>query len=445
MKILIVSHNCIGGTSNMGKTLLSYFHGTAPEDIAQFYILNEEPTDDTLCRNYFRFTDLDAVGSLFWPGFRGRMFGKQEIRTDRASARVDAGMLEGAYRYGQRRTALGYALRELVWSLSAWETPKLWQWVEDFSPDVVFFASGDYGFSYEIARKIADRVEKPLAVCCVDEYYQFNRNADCVLGRWVHRRFLETVGRTMDRAGMIFTICESLQRQYAALFSKPCRVLRTAAVPWVSEHREKQGIAYLGNLESGRDRQLIQIGRALQSLDLPGIPKALDVYSWDRNREALKGMTAENGIRFHGGVSGAAVREILCSSLAVVHTESFDPKLQQIVRHSVSTKIPESMMNGPCLIAFGPPEVASMAYLLEHGAAWCITAPEDLKEGLTEILTRAELREEIQARARALANRNHSTQAVSEQLRLWLEELCSHEDTTDQLRIPPGQHREAGV
>ncbi len=447
MRILIVSHNCISRTSNMGKTLLSYFHGTAPEDIAQFYIQCEEPADDTLCRNYFRFTDMDALKALLGCNPEGRIFSGQEIHRDRILARVDAGRLEGAYQYGQRRTALGYAVRELVWSRQPWRTGKLWQWLESFSPDVIFFASGDYGFSYEIAVGIADHAGKPLAVCCVDEYYRFNRNENSFLGRLVHRRFLGTVRKTMDRAGVIFTICESLQQEYRTMFSKPCRVLRTAAVSRELPEEKRAGIAYLGNLELQRDTQLIQIGKTLQRLNLPGVPKYLDVYSCERKAELLRGMVPENGIRFHGPVSGDAVLEILGRSLAVVHTESFAPRMQKIVRCSVSTKIPESLMNGPCLIAFGPEGVASMDYLIQNGAAYCITDPEDLARGLAEILTNESLRSRIQARARILARENHSTEAVSGQLHSWLLELCGeqnvYENHADQLRIPPGQYREA--
>lgn len=450
MKVLIVSHNCISSTSNMGKTLLSYFHGFSIGEIAQFYIHCEEPMDDSLCHNYFRFTDTDALCSLLSRRERGSVFTRRHIHTDWIQARTDSGLLESVYQYGQRRTALIYGLRDLLWKHSRWNTEKLRRWVDDFGPDVIFFASGDYGFTYEIALTLAEYACKPLVVCCVDEYYLYNRNETAWLGKLVHKRFLKTVHRTMDRASAIFTICDSLRDLYEKQFQKQCWVLRTAAreAPCAGGQRQPR-IAYLGNLELKREQQLVQIGQTLQRLNLPGGPCWLDVYSCERRPEVLEGMTPENGIRFHGAVSAQQVLQILQSSMAVIHTESFDQKMQQIVRHSVSTKIAESLMNGPCLIAYGPEDVASMDYLKSEGAAWIITDPEMLEEGLREILTNPELRQAVQGRARVCARKNHDTGVIPEQLRCWLTQVCEewerNEGHTNQLCLSAGEHREAGV
>lgn len=449
MKVLIISHTCISGTTNMGKTLLSYFRGFEKTEVAQFFIHCEEPVDDSVCCNFFRFTDTDALFSLISRKDRGRVFRQQDIRRDRSHPRTDTGLLESIYQYGQRRTALIYGLRDLLWRRSRWNTEKFRSWVTAFGPDVVFFASGDYGFSYEIARAVADLLHKPLVVCCVDEYYLFNRNEATLLGRLVHRRFLKTVYQTMDRAGGIFTICDSLQRTYEKLFDKPCYVLRTAAREQSGPAEANAGpVAYLGNLELKREQQLVRIGQTLRKLQLPGGPKWLDVYSWERDPKLLKQMTEENGIRFHGAVSAEQVLRIMQSAMAVIHTESFDEKMQRIVRHSVSTKIPESLMNGPCLIAYGPEGVASMDYLAETGAAWCITRPEDLEAGLRKILTDPGLRSSVIARARETARRNHNGEIIPIQLRARLQQVCeeweAHEDHTNQLCVSPGQHRGTG-
>lgn len=425
MKVLIVSHNCISSTSNMGKTLQSYFRGFSYQEVAQLYIHCEEPTDDTLCHNYYRFTDLDALKSIVCPKFLGRSFGKQDIQTQRISGRTDTGLLGSVYQYGARRTAAVYALRELLWKCSRWENDQLWQWVEDFGPDVIFFASGDYGFTYQIAGKIAEKTGKPLAICCVDDFYLYNRNKEYLLGRLVHRRFLKTVYKTMEKAEVIFVICDSLKQTYEPLFGKPCHVLHTSAPERsVPAQIRKNSIVYLGNLELGREKQLAAIGRVLKDLDVTGVPKYLDVYSFEQDPNILKVLTMENGVRFHGAVSAQRVLEILGESMAVIHTESFDPRIQKIVRHSVSTKIPESLMNGPCLIAYGPSGIASMDYLIENGAAFTITSPEQLEQGLREILTDAGRRETIVVQARKLAQKNHSIHAVPQQLRAWLGQIC---------------------
>ena len=165
--------------------------------------------------------------SIFTFRERGAVYGQKDIQPVKHS--VGTGALEPVYQFGRRRTAGIYFLRNLLWKLSRWETGKLWKWVDDFNPDVIFFASGDYGFMYDIARKIAEHTGKPLAVACVDDYYIHNRNGGHLFGRMVHKAFLRTVNKTMARASMIFTICESMAREYEAMFGKPCHVLHTSA------------------------------------------------------------------------------------------------------------------------------------------------------------------------------------------------------------------------
>ena len=419
MKILIVSHTCLSTHNNMGKTLLSYFRGFAPEELAQLYFHRESPSERACCR-YYRFTDADALKSLFSRKKLGNRFGVSSLSKSNINGGGSA--LSFLYRWGQGRTATVHALRALLWKCSRWETRRLWQWIEEFSPDAVFFAAGDYGFSYDIAARIARQQKIPLAVCCVDDFYLYNRNEGSFLGRWLHRRFLKTVHRTMEQAEAVFVICESLKREYESRFSKPCHLLHTPAMLYAGETGKTNQIAYIGNLELKREASLVQLGRALQKLEIPGIPKCLDVYSPEKDSKILKYMTMENGIRFHGPLPGKRVQETMASCLAVIHAESFDPKMQAIVRHSVSAKIPDALQNGPCLLAYGPAGIASMDYLLRTGAAFCITDPEKLQPELARILSDPQLREETVARAREVAAKNHHPYGGSRLIRQVLEE-----------------------
>lgn len=426
MKLLIVSHNLISQTTNMGKTLRSYFQDFSPDEVAQFYIHSEVPVDGSICRNYYRFTDMDALKSFFLLPNKGRCFGADDIHEDRVSARTDTGILASAYQVGRGRTAEIYLMRDLVWKLSSWNNSKLWEWVDDFNPDIIFLASGDYGFIYDIARTIADYVHKPLVVSCVDDFYLYNRNEKSLLGWFQHRLFLKTVYKTMERASALFVICPSMKKEYEKLFGKKCFVLHTSADKKnIPESNMPHGVVYLGNVGLRRNEQLAQMGRALKNIVGEGIPQYIDVYSAEQDPEKLKVLTEENGIRFHGMVSAEEVHKIMNESMAVIHTESFDEQIRRIVRFSVSTKIPDCMMNGPCLIAYGPKEVASISYLQENQAAYVITEDVDLESDLQEIFANPELRETIKINARQLAARNHSADAVPQSVRCWLEQICA--------------------
>lgn len=418
MKILLISHTVLSKTGNMGKTLRGYLLDFKATDIAQFYIHSEVPTDDTVCEKYFRFTDVDALKSVFWIGKRGTCFDKNSIRKDLKSTRIDKGAIGEIYQFGRNRTGLIYLLRNGLWKLAHWKTKKLKMWLKEISPDVILFSSGDYAFMYHIARWMAMYLKKPLVVSCMDDYYLYNRNSGTFLGRLYQKIFMKSVKKTMTYAKSILTICDSMALEYEKLFSKPCHILHTVAESReLRPNPEASQISYIGNLGYNRYKRLIEIGKALKKYE-----KHITVYSSEKREEVVSQLTEENGIDFQGQVSSEGVLKVMENSVAVIHTESFDERTKEMVRFSVSTKIAESLMYGPCLIAYGPEGIASIDYLKENRAAYVITRPEDLESGLTEILTNRELREQIVKNARALAAKNHNAEVNPKKVRMWLEQ-----------------------
>lgn len=422
MKVLIVSNNVISLSSGMGKTLLSYFSCFSPNEVAQFYIGAEIPTLRTPCAHYYRFTDRDALRARFPGVANGRSFCEKDISENCAIARNDTGVESSLHRFGRQRTPLIYAARNLMWKTAFWKTNQLKKWVHAFAPDVIFFASGDYSFMYDIANWFAEETGKPLVISCVDDFFCNNRNQGKCFGAMVHASFLNTVKRTMARASCVLTICDAMAEAYSAAFDIPCHTLHTGAAPRENDlSLSSTNLSYLGNLGHRRSEGLIEMGRALRQLSLQGGPQYIDVYSAEERPEILREMTEENGIRFHGMISADEVAHVMRKSMAVIHVESFDPQEMARVRLSVSTKIADSLMNGPCLVAFGPKGIASIDYLQISGAACVITSPADLLPGLRKVLSDAAYRSETVARARELAMKNHDASKVSGQIRSWLE------------------------
>ena len=421
MKVLLISHNVLSKTNNMGKTLLGYTEKFDINEVAQFYIHSEVPTDNTVCINYYRFTDFDAVKALVNPWHDGRVFYENDIDLTRLEARVDSGVATRIYVKGSNHGALMMLMRELVWKVTRWNTKKLRDWITEVSPDVIFFASGDYGFMYRIASKISDMTGKPLVLACVDDYYFHNRNADSLLGRLAYKSYMNTVRKTMSKTKRIFTICDNMARSYEQLFGIPCEVLHTGAENKVLElDLRADKISYIGNLGLNRYKQLIDISCALGNID----GGYIDVYSGERNPEYTEPLKKAPNIRFHGAISADEVLEVMRKSKVVIHTESFDEDMKLLTRYSVSTKIAESLMYGPCLLAYGPEGIASVDYLKENGAAYVITSKDDLEDGLRELMTDFQLRKDIVKRARALAVKNHDSAVNSANIRKWLEEVC---------------------
>lgn len=407
MKVLVISHNVFCKTSSMGKTLMAYFSNWDSCDLAQFYIHSEIPTDD-MCLNYYRITDKEIIESIITRR-SGKIFGKKDIAYESKTSRTDSGLVAKLYARARKKTPLLYFMREVWWLIGAWKTNKFMNWIDDFDPDAVFFASGDSAFMYRISLEIAKSRKIPLVIACMDDYYIFNKNQGEIFGRIIHRRFMKQVHTTMAYASCVFTICDKMNEDYGKLFNKPCCTIHTPASFAGMVHAEKStAISYIGNMGLNRNQQIEKLGKALMRIESDIKPRFIDVYSFENRPEIVAGLTEENGIRFHGGITAEKVNEVMCKSLALVHTESFDANMRRRVAYSVSTKIADSLASGTCILAYGPEEIASIKYLSENQAAYCIVDDMCLEERLAEFLRNSELRDRIANNAQNLAKNNHN-------------------------------------
>lgn len=400
----------------MGKTLLSYFRCFQPDEVAEFYIQDKDPKNADVANSYYRITDREALKSIM--GLEvGKSFCLEHSETE--GNNIKTGAVESIRQYGRRRNAFVYTMRNAVWDMARWKSPKLIKWVQNFNPDVIFFMAGDYRFMFKITLFIQKLLNRPLVVCCVDDFFLYNRNEDSVLGRHQHKTYMKMVSKVMDKACCILTISDAMGKEYQKLFNKPCFTLHTSAKKRALDNSKRgTSIAYFGNLGFHRYEQLAEIGKAVKRVEGFG---GIDVYSGEKNPANLVGLTEENGIYFHGEISVKEVCERMDRCMAIIHTESFDKKIQNQVKYSVSTKIADSLLNGPCLIAYGPEGIASIDYLKKNNAAYVITRPKDLESGLREILMNENLRTEIVKNARIVAANNHDEAVNPIKVREWLQ------------------------
>ena len=407
----------------MGKTLMAYFSAFPANNVSQFFLRQGEPTNTDVCENYYRFSDLDAVKSILNHKIRGTVFDKTQIVPPVVDEPENI-KLDDAYKLGAAHKAWMLLARDTIWKLSNWKNKKLLAWLDSMNPDIIFLAPGDGAFSYRLADEIARYLSKPLAVVCMDDYFINNRNKGELLGGIRQKLFMNVVNKTIQNAAAIFTICDEMNKAYTNLFHKQCVTLHTSADnKSMVLKSDASRVSYIGNLSCGRYKTLLELGRAISEINDDTLTKVIDVYSGSKEAEYISPLKNAPGINFRGAIPAEQVPEVMSESVMVIHTESFDPAMKELVRFSVSTKIAESLMYGPCLLAYGPEGIASIDYLKENNAAYVISRPEDLEKGLEKILTNKELREQIVRNARALALKNHNADVNPRKVRKWLQEV----------------------
>lgn len=407
-RVLVISHNVFSQNSGMGKTLANMLSCIPPDEIAQLYFHAEVPTMP-VCQSYCRIMDSDVLKSIATRRISCRFFDKSDVRPGKKKSRIDRGFLAQIYQFSRRRTPLIHLLRDSLWRIGKWESPQLWEWLRNFEPDVIFFASGDYSFPYKITCKIAERFDIPVILWCCDDYY-LKKQSGIVLGSVYKKWLLTWVHRVSKFTLSLVVISDEMARDYGRLFAgKDIHTLRIAAeqsgeiLPQQQRHR----IVYAGNLGINRSVPLVALGRALRRSSIPEY-EAIDVYSGEKDPKILVDLTEKNGIHFHGAASPEEIKTILGSAKYLLHVEAFDLKSRERTRYSLSTKIGESLASGACLIAYGPEEISSISYLAANDGAVILHAAEELPNVIQELEAAPMLYAERVKESRALAQRNHS-------------------------------------
>ncbi|MGN7763273.1 glycosyltransferase family protein [Paenibacillus sp. 22594] len=415
-RVLVISHNAFSTTSNMGKTLASFFYGWGKNEIAQLYFHMEFPNSD-ICDNYFRITDFEMLKSILKFEMPGEILNKNDVKLDTASNNFDTGIKSDIYRIGKEKKSYMYFLRNLIWDSKKWKSNELSKWLEDFSPEVVFFAAGDYSFSMKIALNICNARKIPLVVFFGDDYYVNTIHKGRSLNFLNRRVFKSVFSNMFSYLSNYITASDKMLREYSEIFNKSGHAIMTSTEIVVGNDDLKSNkvlrISYIGNLGGGRWRSLVEIGLCLKSIGF-----LLDIYSAETRNDIIKDLNEMNGIVFHGAIPAYKVKEIIRSSTIIIHVESFESDDKERTQYSMSTKIAESLGSGVCLLAYGPKDVSSIEYLLENEAAYVVTEKLELKERLIEIIESEELRGNYINNAISLALQRHE---VKENTKLFYE------------------------
>ena len=131
----------------------------------------------------------------------------------------------------------------------------------------------------------------------------------------------------------------------------------------------------------------------------------------EKNAELLERLAACPAIRMHGFVTGKAYQAAFDGADAFVHVEAFDEENRDRVRYSVSTKIIESLASGRPLLAYGPEDVASMAYLRRNDCAALASSMQELPAVTKAVLTQEPYRWQLVERAAAVSRREADNSA----------------------------------
>ncbi len=422
MKILILSHNPISTYNNMGKTLSTLFSQFEKSELCQFYIYPSTPDTDK-CNSYYRTTDYDILTSFVKFKVNGSVvFPETEQHTlyDNSKA-ADFNKKQGA------RSDFKNFIRDCAWSLSHYFTKDLSAWLEREAPTAIFLSPGYAKFIYDIALKISKKLNIPIITYICDDYYFVNEPKG-LLGKLQLFLLRKKTDKLMKKTSHLITICDDIKELYEKKFGVPASVVMTGNSYGVSESISvsdaPKAICYFGNISCNRHVSLAEIGRALDRLnETLGASYSLKIYTGEKNPDILRAFDGIKSISLCGFISGREFEETLRVSDMLLHTEAFDEKSIDLVKHSVSTKIADSLASGIPLFAYGPKEVASMEHLIKNDAAITCTSQDELEKTLSAAFDDADLRRRAAENGLETARKYHDAAKNSREIKAMFSSL----------------------
>ena len=415
MKVLIISHNPISTYQNMGKTMLALFDQFESIELCQLYIYPSVP-DVKKCDSYFRMTDKDVLSSYY------------KLRVECGEVNPDENIHkkfideqdEKIYNDRRNQNSSRKLARDVMWQCSHWYNKALCDWLDKEKPDCIFLAPGDAKFIYNIALKISKKRNIPIVAYICDDYY-FVKKANTVLDR-IHQILLHRkMEAILRKTSHIITICDELRDVYSEKFKVPATTIMTGTNYPIAESyavcSEPHSITYMGNVGLNRNVSLIEIGEVLDEINAElNTDYSLKIYTSTKAPEIISAFEKVKSIRLCGYVSGEEFDKVFHSSELLLHTEGFTADSIDRVKHSVSTKIADSLGSGIPLIAYGPECVSSMRHLIRNEAAITITNKKELKYSLMKTFSDADMRNVIVQKALVGARNYHISNINSNRL-----------------------------
>ncbi len=433
-KVLVVNALPFSWTTNSGITMSNLFMGWPSDRLAQIDYSNTK-ADFDICSNYWLLKKWDILKGCIGNSPLSNIRSIEEIAANCADT-LDQDGYESRATVERQLSCLPLKLRiyigEMIFRLPSVLSPPLLNWIDNFQPDVIFSFTASAPMLRTVV-KISQLRDIPILPYFTDDWIT-TLFKDDFLSLPLRRSLLYWFDECLKRAPVRIANCDAMNEEYTKRYGGQFETFMNL-VKYSEEMcsnrfertRERIRFVYIGSLEPGRWKSLRAIGEALQELETIGIKGELLIYSFPADIEKYgHSLSLEPVMRLMGTARYDDVRKLQQEADVLIHVESFDPSIREYTRYSLSTKIPQYMMVGACIFAYGPEEIASVKYLSDTGAG--VTLGEDdpaqLAKLLGQLIQSHSLRNSTRSRAKEIALQRNEIIGQRERFRQTVVRSC---------------------
>jgi glycosyltransferase involved in cell wall biosynthesis len=371
-KVLIISNNALSLHFNNGKTYHSLFRDWQKENIAQLYFHYEIPESDRFYK-FYRITDIDILKcKILNKKSCGKRMCPQEFleRRENDSSFVSK-FKKGIFSFLQKQRSAIAIVKNTVYRYKAWQTEDFKSWLIEFNPDIIFTVGGNYTYLYEITEWISNFLSIPYTLFLTDDYLIYNKGVG-IFSRRIHKSLSFTFKRFIEKSSHLFVIGDLMGREYKEKFGKDystimnCVDITSKPAPTLKQEKSKVVIRYIGGVYLNRWKSLVAIGELLRNTEVDVI---VEIYTLEEPEKEILKRLNEHPLSYCGPLYGNEVARKIQEADFLLHVESTSVEYKNITKLSISTKIPQYLVSGKCIIAFGPCDIASIKLLSENKLA----------------------------------------------------------------------------
>lgn len=302
-------------------------------------------------------------------------------------------------------------------------TPELCNWIEAFRPTVLYTILGSNAMM-ELAERLRVQYSLPLVVHIMDDWVSVIYRGG-LLSPWQRRKKERLFKNLMEVASARLAICDEMAHAYRQRYGRTFQSFQNTIElnAWRNYIKNPEAIglpvrvAYIGSIfPNAQLDSLVDCCKAVHELHEEGDPITLEIYSPRHlaeiyRTELVLGMAISmRDVMTDDATFFATLQAVDILILPV----NFDPDTVAFIRYSMPTKVPAYLAVGTPILAYGPGEVAQIAYATEAG--WAVTVTErdigKLKQAFRRLAKDVPLRTGLFKRAQDAAQRNHDAKVV---------------------------------
>lgn len=420
MRILFIGIGPWNDVQSGNNILTNWFTGYSCE-AAQIYVHDGLPCNK-ICTRYFHVTDQMMVKS-----FTGKRAGESFFMS--AEEQLEQQKESGLHvkestivTHARRlpRTVTNIA-KDLVWFFGRVNKEKLRNFVDDFSPDIVFCPHLFDARFWRLERLIRQYTKAPFIAFTGDAEVSLKYTNWSPLF-WMRQLFMHNLfWKHIKIFSHYFTFSENLATEYHNKSGVPASTLYKCGnfdgVFMPKQVHSPIRLVYAGNLYCNRWKTISVIADSIEAINKDKLLMTLDVYTnTNLTKDMVSALAQKNGTTIHERVAPEQLVQIYADADVALHVESFDNPFRQNTKESFSTKIVDLMESSCAIMAICWEKHNGLQYLKKHDAAICVDKVQKIPEVLKELVKHTEVIPKYAKKAWECGVTNHRRSIIQKQL-----------------------------